>query len=197
MAARELKRPVKLLLTRAQLFEQTGSRPRTEQHLRVGADKDGKLVAIDHASTIGASLTSWSIEPSGRISPMLYSCPNVRISHEAVWLNTPAPGPMRAPGETPGTFALESALDELAVKLGIDPMTARQKRRDARRGREAALLQPALGRVSAGRRSALRLERSSAQTARTPRTQRIHRLRRRKRNVSRTAFSCERTRAPR
>ncbi len=127
MAARELKRPVKLLLTRAQLFEQTGSRPRTEQHLRVGADKDGKLVAIDHASTIGASLAGWFIEPSGRISPMLYSCPNVRISHEAVWLNTPAPGPMRAPGETPGTFALESALDELAVKLGIDPIELRVK----------------------------------------------------------------------
>jgi len=127
MAARELKRPVKLVLTRTQLFEQTGNRPRTEQHVRIGADKDGRLVAIDHASTIGTSVAGWFVEPSGRISPMLYSCPNVRISHEAVWLNTPAPGPMRAPGETPGTFALESALDELATKLGIDPIELRVK----------------------------------------------------------------------
>ncbi len=127
MAARELKRPVKLMMTRAQLFAQTGNRPRTEQHLRIGAKKDGKLVAIDHASTIGTSVAGWFVEPSGRISPMLYSCPNVRISHDAVWLNTPAPGPMRAPGETPGTFALESALDELAVKLDIDPIELRVK----------------------------------------------------------------------
>jgi xanthine dehydrogenase YagR molybdenum-binding subunit len=127
MAARELKRPVKLVLTRTQLFEQTGNRPRTEQHIRIGAQKDGKLVAIDHASTIGTSVAGWFVEPSGRITSMLYSCPNVRISHEAVWLNTPAPGPMRAPGETPGTFALESALDELAAKLGIDPIELRVK----------------------------------------------------------------------
>jgi len=127
MAARELKRPVKLLMTRAQLFGQTGHRPRTEQRLRIGAQKDGKLVAIDHTSTIEASLAGWFVEPSGRITPMLYSCPNVRMSHEAVWLNVPAPGPMRAPGETPGTFALESALDELAAKLGVDPIELRVK----------------------------------------------------------------------
>jgi xanthine dehydrogenase YagR molybdenum-binding subunit len=127
MAARELKRAVKLMLTRAQLFEQTGHRPRTEQHLRIGAEKDGTLVAIEHASTIGTSVAGWFVEPSGRITEMLYSCPNVRISHEAVALNTPAPAPMRAPGETPGTFALESALDELAVELGIDPIELRVK----------------------------------------------------------------------
>lgn len=127
MAARELKRPVKLMLTRTQLFEQTGHRPRTEQHVRIGAQKDGTLVAVDHASTIGTSVAGWFVEPSGRISTMLYSCPNVRISHEAVALNTPAPAPMRAPGETPGTFALESAIDELAAKLGVDPIDLRIK----------------------------------------------------------------------
>jgi len=138
MAARDLKRPVKLVLTRTQLFEQTGNRPRTEQHLRIGAQKDGKLVAMDHASTIGTSVAGWFVEPSGRITPMLYSCPNVRISHEAAWLNTPAPGPMRAPGETPGTFALESAIDELAVKLDIDPIELRV-RNDATQDEEEKL----------------------------------------------------------
>lgn len=138
MAARELARPVKLLMTRAQLFAQTGHRPRTEQRLRIGAAKDGKLVAIEHISTIGTSVGGWFVEPSGRITNMLYSCPNVRVSHEAVALNIPAPGPMRAPGETPGTFALESALDELATKLGIDPIELRV-RNDATHDEEEKL----------------------------------------------------------
>ena len=127
VAARDLKRPVKLLLTRTQLFEQTGSRSRTEQHIQMGAGRDGKLVAIDHATDIAKSAVGWFVEPAGITTPMLYACPNVRISHDAVTLNTPALGPMRAPGEAPGMFALESALDELAVKLGIDPIELRIK----------------------------------------------------------------------
>jgi xanthine dehydrogenase YagR molybdenum-binding subunit len=125
MAARDLERPVKLVLSRAQLFTQTAFRSQTVQNLRVGATRDGALLAVDHASTVTDSFAGWFIEPPGLTSLMMYACPNVRIRHEAVRLNLPPAGPMRAPGEAPGTFALESALDELAVALGIDPVELR------------------------------------------------------------------------
>ena len=127
VAARDLARPVKLVLTRAQLFADAGNRPRTEQRLRIGANRDGKLAAIDHATSMAGSAAGWFVEPAGITTGMLYACANVRISHEARKLNTPASTAMRAPGETPGTFALESAMDELAAELGIDPIELRIK----------------------------------------------------------------------
>jgi xanthine dehydrogenase YagR molybdenum-binding subunit len=127
MAARELGRPVKLVLTRPQLFAEAGNRSRTEQRLRIGATADGKLLAIDHASTVADSYAGWFIEPPGLTTTLLYACPSVRISHDAVKLNIPAAAAMRAPGETPGMFALESAIDELAAQLGIDPIELRIK----------------------------------------------------------------------
>jgi len=125
MAARDLERPVKLVLSRAQVFAQTAYRSPTQQHLRLGASAEGELTAIDHASRIADSQAGWFVEPPGLTTMLLYACPNVRISHEAVRLNVPPTGPMRAPGETPGMFALESALDELAAELGIDPIELR------------------------------------------------------------------------
>jgi xanthine dehydrogenase YagR molybdenum-binding subunit len=125
MAAREIGRPVKLVLSRAQVFTSAGNRAQTEQRLRVGADENGQLTAIEHDATIGASDAGWFTEPPGLTTMFLYACPNVRIRHEAVTLNLPAPGPMRAPGEAPGLFALESALDELAAQLEIDPVDLR------------------------------------------------------------------------
>jgi len=125
MAARAIGRPVKLMLSRAQVFTTTGHRAQTEQHLRIGASDDGQLTAIDHASTISSSYAGWFIEPPGLTTMFLYACPNVRIRHEAATLNLPAPCPMRAPGEAPGMFALESALDELAAQLEIDPIDLR------------------------------------------------------------------------
>jgi xanthine dehydrogenase YagR molybdenum-binding subunit len=125
MCARELGRPVKLMLSRAQVFLLTGHRPETVQRLRLGATKEGRFTAIEHSATVADSYAGWFIEPPALTTSFLYSSPSVRIRHEAVKLNMPAPGPMRAPGEAPGLFALESAIDELAAKLGIDPVEFR------------------------------------------------------------------------
>jgi xanthine dehydrogenase YagR molybdenum-binding subunit len=124
-AAKQVQRPVKLTLTRPQMFDSAGQRARTEQRLSVGVDKTGKLVALRHATTTHSSPTHDYTEPCGNTSRMLYSCPNVEVSHRLVRLNLTTPCPMRAPGETPGVFALECAVDELAHEIGVDPVEFR------------------------------------------------------------------------
>src|SRR6266566_8319799 len=124
-AARLVQRPVKLTFTRPQMFDSAGQRARTEQHFTVGADNNGKLVALRHATTTHSSPLSEYTEPCGNMSRMLYSCPNVDVTHRLVKLNLTSPCPMRAPGECPGVFALECAMDEIAHKAGIDPVEFR------------------------------------------------------------------------
>ena len=124
-AAKQVQRPVKLTLTRPQMFDSAGQRARTEQRLSIGVDKTGKLVALRHATTTHSSPTHDYTEPCGNTSRMLYSCPNVEVSHRLVRLNLTTPCPMRAPGETPGVFALECAVDELAHEIGVDPVEFR------------------------------------------------------------------------
>jgi xanthine dehydrogenase YagR molybdenum-binding subunit len=124
-AAKQVQRPVKLTLTRPQMFDSAGQRARTEQKLSVGADKNGKLVALRHATTTHSSPTHDYTEPCGIMSRILYSCPNVEVSHRLVRLNLTTPCPMRAPGETPGVYALECAMDELAHEIGVDPVEFR------------------------------------------------------------------------
>jgi xanthine dehydrogenase YagR molybdenum-binding subunit len=124
-AAKLVQRPVKLTLTRPQMFDSAGQRAHTEQRFSMGAGKDGKLVALRHATTTHSSPTHEYAEPCGNSSRMLYSCPNVDVSHRLVTLNLTTPCPMRAPGETPGVFALECAVDELAHEIGIDPVEFR------------------------------------------------------------------------
>lgn len=124
-AAKLVQRPVKLTLTRPQMFDSAGQRARTEQRLSVGADKNGKLVGLRHATTTHTSPTHDYTEPCGNMSRLLYSCPNVEVSHRLVRLNLTTPCPMRAPGETPGVYALECAMDELALEIDIDPVEFR------------------------------------------------------------------------
>jgi xanthine dehydrogenase YagR molybdenum-binding subunit len=124
-AAQLLQRPVKITFARAQMFDSAGQRARTEQQFSIGADKAGKLVALRHATTTHCSPVSEYTEPCGNMSRMLYSCSNVEVSHRLVRLNLTTPCPMRAPGEAPGVFALECALDELAHKADIDPVEFR------------------------------------------------------------------------
>ena len=124
-AAKLVQRPVKLTLTRPQMFDSAGQRARTKQRFSMGAGKDGKLVALRHATTTHSSPTHEYTESCGNMSRMLYSCPNVEVSHRLVRLNLTTPCPMRAPGETPGVFALECALDEMAHEVGIDPVEFR------------------------------------------------------------------------
>lgn len=126
VAAKMAKRPVKLVLTRPQMFVSCGHRPTTEQALTLAADKGGKLVAIRHISTVHGSPVSSYVEGCGMgTSRILYDTPNLEVRHIVHQVDVAPPTYMRAPGESPGTFALESAMDELAYALGMDPVQLR------------------------------------------------------------------------
>lgn len=125
VAARHIGRAVKLVLTRQQMFTSCGHRSDTRQTIALGAARDGTLQAIRHDTILHTSFVGDFYEPAGLTTRLLYSCPNVAIAHHVVRLNVGTPTPMRAPGETPGTFALESALDELAAQLALDPLALR------------------------------------------------------------------------
>ncbi len=120
-ASRAVGRPVKLVVPRAQMFTTTGHRPETEQHLRLAADASGRLTSLRHESINTTSFTDQYVENCGGVSASLYSCPNVLISHQVTKVNRGSPTSMRAPGAAPGLFALESAIDELALQAGMDP----------------------------------------------------------------------------
>jgi xanthine dehydrogenase YagR molybdenum-binding subunit len=125
MAARKLDRPVRLVLARPQMFGPVGGRPQTEQHVVLGARRDGTLTAIQHDVISHTSEFEDFVEPSALQSRMLYACPNGSTTHRLVKLNVGTPTFQRAPGESSGTFALESAMDELAYELAMDPLELR------------------------------------------------------------------------
>jgi xanthine dehydrogenase YagR molybdenum-binding subunit len=125
IAARYVGKPVKLMLTRQQMFSQVGYRPATVQTLALGADADGKLLAITHDNvSLTSDFDEW-VESSTRLSLFAYSCANVQISQRLARVNMNTPTQMRAPGFATGTYALECAMDELAVALKIDPIELR------------------------------------------------------------------------
>ncbi|MEH2129760.1 MAG: xanthine dehydrogenase family protein molybdopterin-binding subunit [Nostoc sp.] len=127
IAARQVKRPVKVVLTRSQMYTGCGHRSPTQQQLTLGATKEGKLTLINH---IGTSLTSFFddfVEPVGAATKMMYNCANLEIKYRLARINTGTPTFMRGPGEATGMFALESAMDELAYTLNIDPIELRLK----------------------------------------------------------------------
>ncbi|MER7931056.1 MULTISPECIES: xanthine dehydrogenase family protein molybdopterin-binding subunit [unclassified Streptomyces] len=125
MAATLLRRPVRVVLTRRQMFSLVGYRSPTAQHVRLGADPDGRLRALEHRSLNLSSTVHEFLEPAAMPARVLYDAPAHHTAHRIVRLDVPTPTWMRAPGEAPGSFALESALDELAAKLGIDPIELR------------------------------------------------------------------------
>ncbi|GAA2618360.1 xanthine dehydrogenase family protein molybdopterin-binding subunit [Dactylosporangium fulvum] len=125
MASRQVGRPVKLAMTRKMLFSTVGYRTPTIQRIRLGADLDGRLVAIAHDAVSQTSKIAEFVEQSAVISRIMYAAPNRATSHRVVALDVPPPIWMRAPGESPGSFALESAIDELAVAGGWDPVRLR------------------------------------------------------------------------
>jgi len=124
-AARKLQRPVKISLTRKQLYTSNGHRSDTQQRVAIGASQDGKLTSIIHESTAHTSMIDSFVEPCPVATNMMYATPAIATITRVVQLNQPTPTFMRAPGETPGMFALESAMDELAYKLGVDPVQLR------------------------------------------------------------------------
>ena len=125
MVARAVGRPVKLELTRAEMFTLVGRRQDTIQDVKLGAAGEGRLTAITHHNLASTSTFGEYADPLGTTARVLYACPNVATSHRLVRVNAPQPNPMRAPGEGPGSFALESAMDELAAELRIDPLELR------------------------------------------------------------------------
>ena len=125
MAARLVGRPVKLVLRREHMFGPVGHRAETRQTLRIGADNDGKLIAIDHHTKTASSSFDDFFEPASDASHTLYASPAIATSHEAVRADTGTPLFMRAPGEATGSIALESAIDEMAQAYGMDPLAFR------------------------------------------------------------------------
>lgn len=125
--ARQLKRPVKLSVDRRMMFSNVGHRPHTEQRIRLGATPDGKLTAVRHDFLSETSINDDFMEHCGEQTPFLYSCPNLEVTAGMVRRNVGAPAPMRGPGAVPGLFALESAMNELAIKLKMDPLELRIK----------------------------------------------------------------------
>ncbi len=125
MAAKHVGRPVKIVLSRQQMFTSNGHRSRTIQQISLGADKAGKLVAVKHLTTSETSFVDEFVEQAGVATKMIYDVPNLDVTHSIVRLNKGTPCPTRAPGEAPGTYALEVAMDELAYKLGMDPVALR------------------------------------------------------------------------
>ena len=127
MAARLVGRPVKLVLRRQQMFGPVGHRAPTRQTLRMAAGRDGAFMAIDHHAKTTSSTFDDFFESAADASNTLYASPAIRTSHEAVRLDTGTPMFMRAPGEASGSAALESAVDEMALACGMDPLAFRLK----------------------------------------------------------------------
>ena len=126
MAARHLAgRPVKLALTRQQMFSQVGYRTPTIQRIRLGAGRDGRLTAIAHDVVEQTSRLKEFAEQTATPTRTMYAAANRRTTHRLAALDVPPPSIMRAPGVTPGMYALESAMDEMAAACGLDPIEFR------------------------------------------------------------------------
>ena len=125
MGAKKTGRPIKLMLTRMQMFTLVGYRPYTLQRMALGATAEGKLVGISHEADSITSMYEEFNEGSVNVSKSLYASPNVITKYRVYPFNISTPTYMRGPGEATGAFALESAIDELAHKLNLDPIELR------------------------------------------------------------------------
>lgn len=120
-------RPIALAVTRQQMFALTGYRTATISHLRLGARADGTLLAIEHAVQEQSSKVREYAEQTASPTRMMYAAPHRRTSHRLALLDVAVPSWMRAPGEMPGMFAHEVAMDELAQACGLDPIVLRER----------------------------------------------------------------------
>lgn len=125
MAAKKIGKPLKLVLHREQMFTNVGYRPATMQKIGMGSTIDGKLTGLTHEATGNTSAYEEFTEATVNISRFMYACPNVTTRYRIAPLNICTPIWMRGPGEATGSFALESAMDELAFALNLDPIEFR------------------------------------------------------------------------
>ena len=124
-AARQLGKPVKLVLSRKMMFQSVGHRPRTQQRVRLGATPDGKLVSLQQDYVNHHAILDNYHEDCGEATAFHYSVPNLRVKFGRARRNVGSPTPMRGPGAVPGLYATESAMNELADQLKMDPVQLR------------------------------------------------------------------------
>jgi xanthine dehydrogenase YagR molybdenum-binding subunit len=124
-AARQLGKPVKLVVSRKMMFQSVGHRARTQQRVRLGASRDGKLVSLQHDYVYHMSMIDVYHEDCGEATPFHYSVPNLRVSFGRARRNIGATADMRGPGAVPGLYATESAMNEMAERLKMDPVQFR------------------------------------------------------------------------
>jgi xanthine dehydrogenase YagR molybdenum-binding subunit len=124
-AARQLGKPVKLVVSRKMMFQSVGHRPRTQQRVRIGATPDGKLVSLQHDYLYQRSMLDAHHEDCGETTPFQYSVPNLRVTFGRAKRNIGSGADMRGPGAVPGLYATESAMNELADQLKVDPVKLR------------------------------------------------------------------------
>ncbi|MFC7704277.1 xanthine dehydrogenase family protein molybdopterin-binding subunit [Plastorhodobacter daqingensis] len=125
LAARKLDRPVSVRLHRRQVFEMTSRRSETRQRIRLAADRDGKLTGIGHDSLVSNLPGEAFSEPVAQGTRFNYAAPNRRILHQIARVGRISAGSVRAPGEAVGVTAFETAMDELALQIGLDPVELR------------------------------------------------------------------------
>ena len=125
LGAKVTGRPVKVALTRQHSFTDYGHRSRVRQRMRLGADAQGRLAAFAQEVWVQTSVDDEFVEQAGSIGRVMYAAPDRLSRHRVAVMHTPTPAYMRAPGETPGSFAVESAMDELAHLLNLDPIALR------------------------------------------------------------------------
>src|ERR1700730_9256873 len=124
-AARQLGKPVKLVLSRKMMFQSAGHRPRTQQRVRLGATADGKLVSLEHDYVNHHAILDNYLEDCGEATAFHYSVPNLRVHFGRARRNVGSPSDMRGPGAVPGLYATESAMNELAEQLKLEPVRLR------------------------------------------------------------------------
>ena len=124
-AAKQLGKPVKLVLSRKMMFQSVGHRARTQQRVRLGATPDGKLVSLQHDYVYHRSMLDAHHEDCGEATAFHYSVPNLRVKFGRAKRNVGGAADMRGPGAVPGLYATESAMNELADQLKIDPVKLR------------------------------------------------------------------------
>src|SRR5438309_3940677 len=124
-AARQLGKPVKLVVSRKMMFQTVGHRPRTQQRVRLGATPDGKLISLQHDYVHHKAILDYYHEDCGEATAFHYSVPNLRVTFGRAKRHVGSPTPMRGPGAVPGLYATESAMNELADQLKIDPVRLR------------------------------------------------------------------------
>ena len=127
LAARDLDRPVKLVLRRDQMYGPVGHRAPTRQSLRIDLDETGAIAALEHDTVTLTSTFDQFLEAASNASHSLYAAPNLRTAHHGRRADVGTPGPMRAPGEAPGSAALEIAMDAAAQAADMDPLEFRLK----------------------------------------------------------------------